>query len=60
MEILLDDLPRWIKEDKDYIIQNLGIDGPEVISKQNEKYCLITQKKRLEFIRYLFSLLLAR
>ena len=60
LEILLDDLHRWTKEDKEYIIQNLGLDGPEVISKQNEKYCLITQKQRLEFIRYLLSLLLAR
>ena len=60
LEILLEDLSRWIEEDKEYIIQNLGIDGPKDISKQNETYCLITQKQRLEIIWYLFSLLLAR
>ena len=60
LEILLEDLSRWTEEDNEYIIKNLGRDGPKEINKQNERYCQITQKQRIRFIGYLFSLLLAR
>jgi len=48
---------KWIKEDKEFILKGLGLNGQEILKEENKKYIDKTFFKRKLLIRKLFELL---
>ena len=48
---------KWIKEDKDFVIEGLGSNGQEILKEENKKYIDKTFFKRKLLISKLFELL---
>ena len=50
-------LDKWIKEDKEFILKGLGINGEQILKAENKKYLNKTFLKRTLLISKLFELL---
>ena len=48
---------KWIKEDKEFILEGLGANGQEILKEENKKYIDKTFFKRKLLINKLFELL---
>ena len=47
----------WIKEDKEFVLKGLGLNGQETLKEENKKYIDKTFSKRKLLIIKLFELL---
>ena len=47
----------WIKEDKEFVLKGLGLNGQETLKEKNKKYIDKTFLKRKLLINKLFELL---
>ena len=47
----------WIKEDKEFVLKGLGLNGQEILKEENKKYIDKTFFKRKLLINKLFELL---
>ena len=47
----------WIKEDKEFVLKGLGLNGQEILKEENKKYIDKTFLKRKLLISKLFELL---
>ena len=47
----------WIKEDKEFVLKGLGLNGQETLKEENKKYIDKTFLKRKLLINKLFELL---
>ena len=47
----------WIKEDKEFVLRGLGLNGQEILKEENKKYIDKTFSKRKLLISKLFELL---
>ena len=48
---------KWIKEDKEFVLKGLGLNGHEILKEENKKYIDKTFSKRRLLISKLFELL---
>ena len=48
---------KWIKEDKEFVLKGLGLNGQETLKEENKKYIDKTFLKRKLLISRLFELL---
>ena len=48
---------KWIKEDKEFILEGLGSNGQKILREENKKYINKTFLKRKLLISKLFELL---